>query len=223
MSLSLPPLDTIPNNAERSKEYCSSSEIIEYFARHSNYKLFPLFSSQLFGRLPHFPHAVYMVLLENDWVQSNWPFRSCKNPFLIPRLFALFSFWYEIDLQSHIVERVGVSFSLSSVYFAQSRKGVIWAGGARGDAARNPEESGEEPACVHSHSRGRWGIQHSSTISRSGLKILTANSNGLFCRPFHFVKIAQWSVLKLHQGIATFLRCGLGLFPLIIVTVPWIF
>lgn len=90
MSLSLPPLDTIPNNAERSKDYGSSSEIIECFVRHSTYKLFPLLSSQLFGHLPHFPHAVYMVLLENNWVQSNWPFRSCKNPFFIPRPFALF-------------------------------------------------------------------------------------------------------------------------------------
>lgn len=51
---------------------------------------FLCFFSQLFGRLPHLPHAVYMVLLENHWVQSNWAFRSCKNPLVTARLFSYF-------------------------------------------------------------------------------------------------------------------------------------
>lgn len=50
-------------------------------------------------------------------------------------------------------------FSLSSVCFAPSRKRVVRAGGACRYAAGNPEKSGEEPPCVHSHSRRRWGSE----------------------------------------------------------------
>lgn len=48
-----------------------------------------------------------------------------------------------------VVENVAVS-----VCFAPSREGAVRAGGARGHAAGDPEEGGEEPAGVHSH-RGR--------------------------------------------------------------------
>lgn len=77
------------------------------------------FCSQLFGRLPRVPRAVYMVVLENDWVQSNWAFRSCKNPLVTPGLF----FPVKWIFQEIIVEYV--SSSLSSVCLAPSRKRVV--------------------------------------------------------------------------------------------------
>lgn len=37
------------------------------------------FNSQLFGHLSHFPRDVYMVLLEDYWVQTSLPLKSGKS------------------------------------------------------------------------------------------------------------------------------------------------
>lgn len=93
----LPPLDTIPNNAERSKGYYHSSHVFYgkcavVLSEIPVQTLSSLLSSQLFGHLSHFLHDVYLVLLEDYWVQTSRPFKSSKNTFVNSTLF-VFLLW----------------------------------------------------------------------------------------------------------------------------------
>lgn len=67
------------------------------------------------------------------------------------------------------------SFVVLSVRSAQTREGAIWARGAGGEAAGDPEESGEEFTCVHAHCRRRWGFHHSDKTSCGGRTCLEAS------------------------------------------------
>lgn len=207
MSLSFPPPDTIPNNAERSKDHCSMSGMIKYFVRVYKYKLFPLLSSQLLGHLPHFPHAVYMVLLENDWVQSNWPVRSCKNCFFILR-FNRFTELYCWMCSC-------VFLSVVSLFCPEQRRSYMSGRSAWRRSKKSWRKWRRTCLCTLAQQEE---VRHPAQPHNK--QVMAKHSRH---EQQHPLKIAQWSVLQLHHGLAGFPYCNLCLFLLMRVTSNLIF